>query len=277
MVERVGIDAGGTFIKIAYYDKGERLHLKSYATSEIEETSKWIHLLTGDSELVLTGGKAGKLAELLPMREIKMVAEFEATCIGAAYLLQEMCTKALDRFVLVSIGTGTSIHIIDHKQFQRVIGSGIGGGMLMGLGKLLTGEHSFSKLVEMAKAGNRHQMDVLVSDIYSSFKSPISGDLTAANFGHAHKLAHPNGNDAMAALINFIAETIVLLATQVAEKHQMKQIVFVGGTLSQNEPLQKMIRNFEKLIGFEALFLKNGTHAGALGALLGEWPHFNNS
>ena len=277
MLERVGIDAGGTLIKIAYYDQEHRLHLKSYATSKIVETSKWIHLLTGESTLVLTGGKAGKLADLLPMREIKMVAEFEATCIGAAYLLRETCAKVLNRFVLVSIGTGTSIHVVDHKRFQRVIGSGIGGGMLMGLGKLLTGEHSFLKLVEMAKAGNRHQMDVLVSDIYSSVKSPISGNLTAANFGHAHNLADPDSKDAMAALINFIAETIVLLATQVAEKYQMKQIAFVGGTLSQNEPLQKMIRNFEKLIGFEAIFLKNGTHAGALGALLGEWSHLNNN
>ena len=53
--------------------------------------------------------------------------------------------------LLVSIGTGVSIiKINDFNSFERVSGTMIGGGTLIGLANLLTGHRDFEKIIELA-------------------------------------------------------------------------------------------------------------------------------
>ena len=53
-------------------------------------------------------------------------------------------------YLLVNIGTGVSILRVDSEgQYERVSGSGLGGGTFVGLGRLLTGETSFEKLLSL--------------------------------------------------------------------------------------------------------------------------------
>ena len=53
--------------------------------------------------------------------------------------------------MLVSIGSGVSMIKIDPTtgQFERVTGTMIGGGTLMGLSNLLTGVNNFDEIIEM--------------------------------------------------------------------------------------------------------------------------------
>jgi len=60
----------------------------------------------------------------------------------------------------------------------------IGGGTLIGLSNLLTGQKDFDKIIELASMGNHHNVDMLVRDIYgqnSPFKD-LQADLLASSF-----------------------------------------------------------------------------------------------
>ena len=53
--------------------------------------------------------------------------------------------------LLVSIGSGVSIiKVNSYNSFERIGGTMIGGGTLLGLSNLLTGCNDFNKIIEMA-------------------------------------------------------------------------------------------------------------------------------
>jgi type II pantothenate kinase len=69
--------------------------------------------------------------------------------------------------ILVSIGSGVSIiKVSAFNSFERVAGTMIGGGTLIGLSNLLTGHKDFDKIIELASRGNHKNVDMLVRDIY---------------------------------------------------------------------------------------------------------------
>jgi pantothenate kinase len=97
--------------------------------------------------------------------------------------------------LLVSIGSGVSmIKVNNFSSYERVSGTMIGGGTLLGLSNLLTGINDFDSIIEMSKKGDHTKVDMLVKDIYGQ-NSPIKGlhgDLLASSFA---KVAYDNEFD----------------------------------------------------------------------------------
>eukprot|EP00349_Pseudokeronopsis_sp_Brazil_P011269 CAMPEP_0202973616 /NCGR_PEP_ID=MMETSP1396-20130829/51894_1 /ASSEMBLY_ACC=CAM_ASM_000872 /TAXON_ID= /ORGANISM="Pseudokeronopsis sp., Strain Brazil" /LENGTH=171 /DNA_ID=CAMNT_0049705971 /DNA_START=324 /DNA_END=839 /DNA_ORIENTATION=+ len=86
--------------------------------------------------------------------------------------------------LLVSIGSGVSmIKVNDFDSYSRVNGTMIGGGTLLGLGNILTGENNFDRIVELAQKGDNRNVDMLVRDIYGDFVpiEGLDGDLLASS------------------------------------------------------------------------------------------------
>lgn len=87
--------------------------------------------------------------------------------------------------ILVSIGSGVSIiKVSAFDSFERVAGTMIGGGTLIGLSNLLTGIKDFDQIINLASQGNHKNVDMMVRDIYGSnspFKE-LQGDLLASSF-----------------------------------------------------------------------------------------------
>jgi len=87
--------------------------------------------------------------------------------------------------ILVSIGSGVSIiKVKPFDSFERVSGTMIGGGTLIGLSNLLAGVKDFDTIIQMASTGNNGNVDMLVKDIYgqhSPYKE-LPGDLLASSF-----------------------------------------------------------------------------------------------
>ncbi|MUK90428.1 type II pantothenate kinase [Ornithinibacillus sp. L9] len=266
MVARIGIDAGGSLVKIAY-EENRHLHAKSFPVHEIDQLTQWLHLISPDATLYLTGGKSGYLQRLVKQKSF-IIEEFKAVTEGTRYLLRKENKLTLEKFILVSIGTGTSIFLVTTNSFERLLGTGIGGGTLMGLGSLITGERDFKQIINLAGQGDHRNSDLLVRDIYTPNEPPLKGDLTAANFGKAHLEENIHVEDHLASLVKMIGETIILLASQAAIAHQVKPIVFTGSTLTSNEPLQTVLSGFSDMLSYEPVFLEKGSHAGAIGALL---------
>lgn len=261
---KIGVDAGGSLVKIAYEEKG-RLRMRKYAVAEIPKLIDWLNIVVPHTELFGTGGNWPKI-QVATTQKSSTIDEFTALVNGTRYLL-ETENEDLEKFVLTNIGTGTSIFLVDNKKFERVLGSGIGGGTWMGLGSLLTNADTFHELIDLAKDGSHENNDLLVKDIYVTNENlPLLGELTAANFGKA-QLANSSEADNAAALNQLIGEVILTLATNVASKNEVEKIVFIGSTIQDNLPLQQVINGFKEMLPFEAVFLEKGAYAGAIGAL----------
>ncbi|WP_249870414.1 type II pantothenate kinase [Oceanobacillus saliphilus] len=265
-MKRIGIDAGGTLTKIAYEEDG-RLHVKTYGNQEMEKLMQWLNNITPNAVLHITGGKSRQLATIANHKQ-RQADEFQAIVEGTRYLLGEESHLSINNYILVSIGTGTSIFHVTQSHFERVTGSGIGGGTLIGLGSLITGKKEFKELVTAAANGNHENSDLLVKDIYAPEKPPLFGELTAANFGKAHLHDLATSDDHMAALMQLIAESTILLATQAAAMKNAQKIVFVGSTLNGNQPLKDVLSSFQNIMLYEPVFLDKGAYAGAIGALI---------
>ncbi len=69
--------------------------------------------------------------------------------------------------LLVSIGSGVSmIKVNNFSSYERVSGTMIGGGTLLGLSNLLTGINDLDSIIEMSKKGDHTKVDMLIKDIY---------------------------------------------------------------------------------------------------------------
>ncbi|HAQ06419.1 MAG TPA: type II pantothenate kinase [Bacillus bacterium] len=262
--DTIGIDAGGSLIKIAFEENG-RIRFRKYSIEDVDGAMSWMRNFSANKKIVLTGGKAGMLkAKYFPDAEV--IDEFTAACEGAKFLMQKNELHIDDNFLLVNVGTGTSWFHIKGDKFERILGSGVGGGTLIGLGSLLAGVSEFSELVKLAAKGNRGNVDLLVKDIFHPGEPPIPGELTASNFAKSALITESSNSDRMAAVINMISETLTLLTVQAAALKQTKKVIYIGSTLAGNKPLQSSLDFYAEMSGIEPVFLPDGEYSGAIGA-----------
>ncbi|MEO3944968.1 type II pantothenate kinase [Gorillibacterium sp. CAU 1737] len=264
---KIGVDAGGTLIKVAYSngEVAEPVTLK-FATSRIEEAAEWLNRYP-EAQVCLTGGKSRVLTALLQGR-VTELGEFDATVQGARFLLRLQGVE-LDNFILANAGTGTSIHHVGPSGSHRVIGTGVGGGTVMGLSALLTGTHDFDSIIRESAAGDRERVDLLVRHIYEGSNPPIPGDLTASNFGNVlHSPQPPQPADALASVLGLVGETITTVSVMAAAMSGTDRIVYAGSLFEGNEPLSEIVARYTRIRECEPFLLKNGGFCGAIGAWL---------
>ena len=266
-----GIDAGGTLVKIAYRNGDDMNRYLTFRSDRLADAADWVRRELPDARLCLTGGKASRLAELIG-RGASFMQEFEATCNGAQWLLQAQGI-ARGGFLLTNVGTGTSIHYIGKDRCSRIGGSGVGGGTIIGLSRLLTGANDYESIVGSAEQGERGYADLKVSHIYEGVTPPINGDLTASNFGRvparADGLPTPiREADALASVIGMVGETVATVSVHAAGQHGTTDVVYIGSSFYGNRPLKDAVESYTRFRGGEPYFPENGQFSGAVGAML---------
>jgi type II pantothenate kinase len=265
----VGVDVGGTLAKIALRNPAGALEFRFEPAIALDSVAELV-AEAKPARLGLTGGGAAELARRLGADAVA-VNEFAAWGAGAKALLEGSGEDAGERYLLASVGTGTSVMLVDGMAVQRVGGTGLGGGTIVGLGALLLQTKSFADLVALAAAGDRRKVDLLVSDIYRrAGEIPLAADLTAANFGKAnqHGSPPPEPADVAHALMGLVGESIALICAGLRTALQVRHVVFGGATLRENAPLTDVLAQILGFTGTRTTFLENGEHTGALGALL---------
>lgn len=291
MTGHAGIDAGGTLIKIAYLKANEKIDrnaaradqdetssqapvLVKFPTDRIGEAAVWVREhLPLNTFIGFTGGQAQRLRGLLPEYAASAVhvPEFEATAEGAVRILEAEAgnaAEALGRFVLVNVGTGTSLHMIDGGERPRLGGIGLGGGTIVGLTGLLCGVRDYDEIARLAPLGDREAVDLTVGQIYAPAAPPIAGDLTAANF--ARPVPPATGvrpQDYAAAVIGMVAEIVVTVGVQAARLQGAGKVVYVGSSYENNALLRELTLRFTQMLGAEAQIPKRAPYGGAIGAL----------
>ncbi|MGO1989054.1 type II pantothenate kinase [Mammaliicoccus vitulinus] len=262
---KIGIDAGGTLIKVVTEMNNERTY-KKWLTTEIDQVAEWLSQLD-DVDISITGGKAQYLDSLIK-HNVKRSIEFDATYKGIQLFLEENDIH-LNTYIFSNVGTGTSIHYATTHNQERAGGTGAGGGMIQGLGYLLTQISDYDELVQTALNGNRDKIDLKVKHIYKDDKTPISGDLTAANFGHV--LQHINEDfpksDRLAAVMGIVGETVTTVSIHAARQFKTENVVFIGSSFINNELLKNIVVDYTVLRGLNPYFIENGEFSGALGSI----------
>lgn len=267
MTECIGIDAGGTLIKIVYKERGEYRY-KTFLSNEVDKLVEWINECHPNAKLKITGGKQKNVSKLF-RNPNELIDEFEATTIGIKEVLERADLYPAEKYLLVNVGTGTSIHSVIGESSERLGGSGIGGGTLMGLSYLLTGHKQFEEIVLLAEKGKRTGIDLKVRDIYEGDRSPIGGDLTASNFGFLERMTGEElQEDILACLIGMISEAVLMMAIPFAKTIESPTIVFIGSTFHNNALFKTQLQRFEDLFELKLHFPFNGQYSGAHGALL---------
>ena len=266
MVDAVGIDSGASLTKIAIRDGGEIRH-RVLAAGDPTPAEALVGNLA-PRRIGLTGGGASELARRLGNDAVR-VNEFAAWGAGAAALLDAQGGEAPRPFLLVSLGTGTSVMLADRMSVNRVGGTALGGGTVMGLGALLLGCSSFDEICALAERGDRRHVDMLVSDIYRPGEIALTGDLTAANFGKPNLRAgsEPRPEDVAAAIMGLVGENVALICAGLAAPHGIRHVVFGGSTLRENPSLRTVLHGITSAFGRDPVFLERGEYAGAVGAL----------
>ena len=189
--------------------------------------------------------------------------------------------------MLVSIGSGVSMIKVDslNGKFERVSGTMIGGGTLVGLSNLLTGINNFEEITSMAQEGNNGGVDMLVKDIYGG-KVPfqeLKGDWLASSFAKVANDHQTKGEDIMNvykkqdiinSLMYMISFNIGQLAYLSSVINDIDDLYFVGNYI-RNNPVGKEKISFavDMLSGEKkrALFITHDGFLGAIGAFLEEF------
>lgn len=270
--QRVGLDFGASLVKIARENgRGAvdyQLLPRSHAEAVLEELTR-----SGVARVGVTGAGAGRWRLSLATAGVdaRAVDEFSAWARGAEDLLAEQGSERRSPYLLVSIGTGTSVVRVRPDSVHRAGGTALGGGTLLGLARGLLGSTDFAAIVALAAAGNREEVDLRLADLYPDGGIPLPPEATASNFG---KLAarledgDPPAPEHLArGLMGLVGENIGLLCAGLARAEQLDQLVFGGATLRANPTLRSILARVAQAFGLRAVFLERGEFTGARGAL----------
>jgi len=208
--------------------------------------------------IAITGGKSSFLKEKIFGLKPVHIDEIKAVGLGAFFLSKKKTCLA------VSMGTGTCIVFFEKGKARHVTGTGVGGGTVLGLSRLLLNESRPGKLAKLASKGKLHAIDLSVKEIIGKGVGLVPGNATASNFGKAGKASR---QDTAAAIQNMAAESVARLALSASKQCNCSKIVFLGKTTSF--PFVKKRLNFvADCFNSKFIFPKDREHGSALGAAL---------
>lgn len=264
----IGIDAGISATKIVGIKDGEIVAAARIKTGNsavtlnaaIEDFLCEKNLYKQDvKRVVLTGVGASYIKENLCGLPTLHATEFSADCLGAKHL-----TK-LERMMVVSMGSGTTLLEYSNGEAKHIGGLGMGGSTLVGLSKLLLQTDNIAHVSEMAKEGDISNIDLQIGDISDEEIPGLPAYATAALFGKVKSTA--SQNDIATGLINTVVQTIASAAILAARNTGIKDFVMIG-TLTLLPQCREVFNMMEKLYNVRFHTPKHAEYATAIGAAL---------
>ena len=231
------------------------------------------------SAIGTTGGRHKDLPSSIQGVPIRPIGEAQSVGRGGL-ALGGLTVDGLESALVVSAGTGTSMisarKLESGFEFKHVTGSAVGGGTLLGLGKLLLGTSNPLEIGELASRGDPAGVDSTLVDVIGGGIGHLPPDATAVNLGRLAKLETPASREDLAAgLVTLVSQVIAVIALNAAAANNLERIVIVGH-LPDLEPIQVAIRRVWGFYGVPnpPIFPEHAGFATALGAALeaGEKP-----
>ena len=265
--EVAGADVGSTLGKLALPRRGGGVVTETAPAAQIEVIAARLRA-SGAARVGLTGAGAARLADVLEVSH-RHFDESRSWAAGARALPDGDGGQGGEPFLLVSMGTGTSVIRVEADAERRVGGTALGGGTLLGLGGLLAGAGDFEALARLAERGDRSRVDLTIGDVYAGGALPLPAQATASAFGKLARTGDatpPRREDLAAALVGLVGENAGLLCTALAQSQGVDCIVFGGSALHGNPALGGLLRLVCLAFGIAPRFPNDGPYLGALGA-----------
>lgn len=253
----VGIDANGSVlspIRIKATDPvaslygafGRYLHDNNISLDEVEQV-----MLTGVGSAYVDGNIYG-----LPTSKAE---EFIADGLGARF------ETRLDRMIVVSMGTGTSIVKCDEDDINHIGGIGVGGGTLQGLSRIMLKTDDINQVVELAANGDLGKINVLIGDISPKPLPGLPSDAIASLFGNATSDA--SREDIALGILWLVLQSICSASILSAMGSSIKDFVMIG-KLSKLPLCAKVFAACESLYGVRFHVPEYSEFSTAIGAAL---------
>lgn len=146
--------------------------------------------------------------------------EFLADGLGAQY------ESKLNRMIVVSMGTGTSLVEYDNGNVHHIGGIGIGGGTLNGLSRLLLKTDDVKQIASLAMQGDIKHINLLIGDISAKPLPGLPMDATASLFAAAQ--ANASREDIALGLICMVLQTVGSAAILSSLNSGISDFVMIG-------------------------------------------------
>lgn len=272
----LGIDVGGSTTKIVgFRTDGDRRELIEpqfvRANDPLTATYGAFGKFTDEngidisdiSKVMITGVGASYVKRSLYGLDCERVPEFGGIGRGGLYL------SGLDEALVVSMGTGTAlVHARSDGYMNYVGGTGVGGGTLMGLSKLLLKAETIAHIEEYAEDGELGNIDLKIKDITASDSmTSLLRDMTAANFGNVSDIA--TKGDIAAGIMNLVFETVGMVSIFAARSCGVKNIVLTGN-LTRLKRCKEKFKEFNTMgYGVNFIIPERAQFATVIGTALG--------
>ena len=264
----IGLDIGGSTTKVvAFQDQTLLGKTMVKASDPITSTyggiGRFLSLydlqVQDVAQVYMTGVGSSYIDKNILGLPTQTVDEFNSVGLGGLYL------SGLEKAIVVSMGTGTSLVAASRQGGRHIIGTGIGGGSLLGLSKAILGINDFALISDLASQGKLDDIDLSIGDLTQRTIPGLNSDITASNFGKMNDQAETP--DLARGIVNLVFQSVGTAAILAARLENLDHIVFVGSLL-------RMQAGRESLAGFADLYQKkilipeDAEYATAMGAAL---------
>lgn len=210
-------------------------------------------------KVMLTGVGSAYINEPVYGLPTGKAEEFIANGLGARY------ESNIDRMMVVSMGTGTSIVKCDCDNIEHIGGIGIGGGTLQGLSRLLLNTDDINQVASLAEQGDISLINVLISDISTNPLPGLPMDAIASLFGNAKSDA--TREDIALGLIWMVLQSICSASILSSLGSGIKEFVMIGN-LTLLPQCKRVFPATEKLYGVKFRIPEYSEFCTAIGAAL---------
>ncbi len=256
----LSIDRGASNTDFAVVDSDYRILLKRCITTRqwdsIMETYREILKELSPDYFVFTGSSNNMPTEIEGL--FFKADEIESIAFGGAH------AASRERCIIVSMGTGTAVVLFDHRKVSHVGGTGIGGGTMLGLGRLLIKETDPLKINQLAEKGKASELNLVLSEIGYSEVGFLDNDLTVSNFGN---LKSKEKQDGAAAIQCMIAEVVGVIASLTARQYNLEEDIVITGNLSNSAYIRDQLNKVGDLYKTKFIFPENPEYLTAIGAV----------
>ena len=265
----IGIDVGISTTKIVGIDeKGMvispiRIKATDPITSLYGAFGKYLHdnkiKLDEIEHVMLTGVGAAYIDEHIYGLPTSKSEEFIADGLGAKY------ESKLDRMIVVSMGTGTSLVKRDGENIKHIGGIGIGGGTLAGLSRIMLKTDDIKQITNLAKDGDVSKINLLIKDISAKPLPGLPMSAVASLFSNAKTNA--SREDIAKGLIWMVLQCIGSATILSSLESGIKDFVLIGN-LSLLPLCREVYPAMEKVYGVRFHVPKYSEFCTAIGAAL---------
>lgn len=264
----IGIDVGISTTKIVGIRDGKVVSpLRIRATDPIASLygafGKYLYdnkiQLTDVDKVMLTGVGSAYIDKPVYGLPTEKAEEFIADGLGARF------ESHLDRMVVVSMGTGTSLVKCEGDDIKHIGGIGIGGGTLNGLSRLLLKTDDIHHISELAMQGDISHINLLIGDISAHPLPGLPMDATASLFANAQ--ANASREDIALGLICMVLQSVGSATILSSLGSGIRDYVLIGN-LTLLPQCKYVFPLMEKLYDVRFIIPKYSEFCTAIGAAL---------